>query len=364
MQFKQMVISALRANLPPLVKRKMLSLSHAISEAPLPVEARGVGVAVDESSAGGSAVEEPPVDEAVGDPPAAAGPLGIQVIRTLDDLDRKLKELDRAAKVSDDALRQAFHTFRMDFHLDTPSDPWSRAYRDHQFKLYEYIAGKPYDISNEVSAFNVEHAANVPFPYNSQSCQTVGNHLISIGFLVKTLNLPPGSTILEFGAGWGNTTEILARMGHRITAVDIEKNFTDLIDLRAKKLDLNIQTICDDFACIEKITEPVDVVLFFECFHHCSDHLRLLEHLDKAVADDGMIVFAAEPITKAFPIPWGLRMDGESLWAIRNLGWLELGFNEEYFTATLDRFGWSPSKHTCTETPWGTIITARRKDPV
>jgi len=290
-----------------------------------------------------------------------APPENIQVISTLDALDIKLKELDRAAQVSDDALRQQFQTFRMDFHLDNPSDPWSEEYKNKQFELYKYISGKHYNVANEVSDFNVEDASNVPFPYYTESCPTVGNHLIAIGFLIKTMNLQANSNILEFGPGWGNTTEILARMGHRITAVDIEKNFTDLIELRAKKLDLDIHTVCDDFAYIEKIDEPVDVVLFFECFHHCSDHIRLIKNLDKAVADNGIVVFSAEPITNDFPIPWGLRMDGESLWAIRKNGWLELGFTEDYFRATLDKFGWSLSKHICNETPWGTIFIARKK---
>jgi hypothetical protein len=33
-------------------------------------------------------------------------------------------------------------------------------------------------------------------------------------------------------------------------------------------------------------------------------------------------------------------MDGESLWAIRRNGWLELGFNEKYFEEALLRAGW------------------------
>lgn len=45
------------------------------------------------------------------------------------------------------------------------------------------------------------------------------------------------------------------------------------------------------------------------------------------------------------PIGWGVRMDGESLLAMRNFGSLELGYNEEYFRRALTPTGWSVSKH-------------------
>ncbi|MDD4273479.1 MAG: class I SAM-dependent methyltransferase [Desulfobacter postgatei] len=332
---KQKTIDFLRKNLP-------LSIKHKIP--------RFIIDTIAGTAAGPSA------KQAVAD----VHPENAKVITTLEELDIELKKLDRAAQVSDDALRKQFQTFSMAFHLDNPQDPWSKAYRDKQFELYRHISGKPYDIANEVSIFNVEEASNLPFPYYTESCLTVCNHLISIGFMIKMIDLKSNSNILEFGPGWGNTTEILGRMGHKVTAVDIEQNFIDLIKLRAEKNGLNIRTVHDDFAYIETIDKPVDAVLFFECFHHCSDHLKLIRSFDKAVAEDGIVVFAAEPITDTFPIPWGLRMDGESLWAIRKNGWLELGFTETYFTETMERYGWNLSKHVCNETPWGTIFIARK----
>lgn len=70
--------------------------------------------------------------------------------------------------------------------------------------------------------------------------------------------------------------------------------------------------------------------VFFECFHHCDDHRRLLRALHRAVQPGGCVVFAAEPIAPDYPVPWGVRMDGEALWAIHNFGWLELGFRDDY----------------------------------
>ena len=74
------------------------------------------------------------------------------------------------------------------------------------------------------------------------------------------------------------------------------------------------------------------------------------------------MLFAAEPIADAYPAPWCLRLDGESLWAIRQNGWFELGFQETYFIDTMARFGWAIEKVVCSETPWGVIFVATRRD--
>lgn len=74
------------------------------------------------------------------------------------------------------------------------------------------------------------------------------------------------------------------------------------------------------------------------------------------------IIFGAEPITDEFPISWGLRLDGESLWAIRKFGWCELVFQKTYFRDLMNGNGWEVSKFVCSETPWGINFVATYKD--
>lgn len=112
---------------------------------------------------------------------------------------------------------------------------------------------------------------------------------------------------------------------------------------------------------IHTLDRQFDAVLFFECFHHCANHQQLVAGLDRVVAPGGKVLFAAEPILDEFPIPWGLRLDGESLWAIRQHGWLELGFQESYFRRLMERHGWSVERADCAETPWGNILVATRR---
>ncbi|MBY0572875.1 MAG: class I SAM-dependent methyltransferase [Undibacterium sp.] len=285
---------------------------------------------------------------------------GPRVLRTLAELDEMLTMLDQAATISDDELRRGFTQFQMQFPLDLPPDPDSAEYRAKQMELYQWLNGKPYSITHEVCPIDVKEAIARPFPFSSKSPYTVGNHIISIGHVIRTLNLKEHSSILEFGPGWGNTTIWLARMGYDVTAVDIEQNFIDLINARAQANGLHVDAILGDFSLIHQFEKRFDAVLFFECFHHCSEHQALIAGLDKVVAPGGKVLFAAEPILDEFPIPWGLRLDGESLWAIRHQGWLELGFQESYFRGLLLRHGWKVDKQVCSETPWGTIFVATR----
>ncbi len=284
----------------------------------------------------------------------------VQVITTLGELDAKLAECHEAAKRSDSALREVFTTFRMDFSASLPPDPFSADYHAAQMALYEHISGRCYEPQNEKTKFDIDQVERRPFPYATGSCRTAGFFTMGAGYLLHCLDLAPGARVLEFGPGWGNTTLAMAMIGLDVTAVDIEPDFCELIRRRASRQGVGITVVNADFFWAETVTEPFDAVVFFECFHHCSDHHRLLTALDRAVKPGGRVLFAAEPIMPDFPLPWGLRMDGESLWAIRHHGWMELGFNETYFHDALARAGWGVRKHALPGIEWAAVLEARR----
>jgi hypothetical protein len=124
---------------------------------------------------------------------------------------------------------------------------------------------------------------------------------------------------------------------------------------------VRINTMLGDFSFMEQVSEPYDAVLFFECFHHASNHLALMAAFERCVKNGGIVCFAAEPITSEFPIPWGLRMDGQSIWAIRKNGWLELGFNDKYFRSALERFGWRALDIRGKDSHLAHVVMAKRK---
>lgn len=287
----------------------------------------------------------------------------MQVISNIAALDAKLAECDAAGRISDTALREVFKTFRMDFAKTVPSDPFSVEYRDFQMNLYKAISSRTYHPHNEVTKFDLDVAERKPFPYSSRSCRTTGFFTMGVGFLLHTMDLSPGSRVVEFGPGWGNTTLAMAMTGLEVTAVDIESNFCDLLRRRAKRQDVSVNVVNADFMWAETVEDPFDAAVFFESFHHCSDHMRLLRALRQAVKPDGRAYFAAEPILPDFPIPWGLRMDGESLWAIRSNGWMELGYNEVYFRKALAQAGWSVTKHVYPDLEWAAVWEAKPSVP-
>ena len=286
----------------------------------------------------------------------------MQIIRGTAELDAKIEECNRAEAISDDAMRALFGTFRMDPPEGLPADPMSAHYRDVQMALYRQVAGRDYATANEVTAFDIEAAVRRPFPFSTRSATTAGEHFLAIGYLMRAMALPPGSRIVEFGPGWGNTTMLLARLGYQVTVVDIEANFCELIRRRAVLEGVEVEVVQDDFFWAERCGQRFDAALFFECFHHCDDHLRLLRALHHAVVRGGRLVFGAEPISDAFTMPWGLRLDGNSLWAIRKNGWLELGFREDYFAQALAATGWRGTRQASADLGWLTIWQAQRSD--
>lgn len=78
-----------------------------------------------------------------------------------------------------------------------------------------------------------------------------------------------------------------------MTAVDIEPNFCRIIRERAAQNQVGIEVVQSDFFWAEGVTQPYDAAIFFECFHHCDDHLRLLRALRKAVKPGGKVYFAS-----------------------------------------------------------------------
>jgi hypothetical protein len=175
------------------------------------------------------------------------------------------------------------------------------------------------------------------------------------------MDLPPGARVVEFGPGWGFTSLWLAKLGHKVTVVEIDPAFCALLARRAAQEGVEIEIVNDDFMWIARAGRQFDAAVFFECFHHCADHLGLLAALADAVAPEGALYFAAEPITADFPMPWGLRLDGNSLWAIRKNGWLELGFREDYFAAALRHTGWVGQRLSCGDHGMMVVWQARRR---
>lgn len=192
----------------------------------------------------------------------------------------------------------------------------------------------------------------------------MGELLQSFGAILKALGVRRGQSVLEYGSGDGQISLALARMGCRVTAVDIEQRYLNQIDAQARALDTNVVTVQGPFGTAEP-DRQYDRILFFEAFHHALDHQALMQTLRSQLSPNGYIIFAGEPILTVdnyfrctLPYPWGPRLDGLSLRAMRSQGWCELGFTQEYFVEMLMRVGFVVSYHENASTSRGSAYKA------
>jgi SAM-dependent methyltransferase len=262
---------------------------------------------------------------------------------TLDTLDNELEQAAELFGVSEDAARQFLSGFCLRPLPGRPADPFSDAYRDWVWSLYHAVSGRPaYTTANEASPFDLEEAVATPYPYSTRSTKVVGEELVARGFIISSLGLAPPARIVEFGSGWGNLTLDLAAMGFEVTGVEVEQQFCTLAE-RRNRSGTRLSMVRSGMLEFTP-AEPFDAAVFYESFHHCADHLAMLSRLAEIVRPGGKVLWAGEPVAP-MRYPWGLRLDGYSLWSTRTYGWLELGFDEAYFAEALDRTGWHGRRH-------------------
>ncbi len=262
---------------------------------------------------------------------------------TLEQLDAKLVRAAELFSASEDEARRFLQGFKMAPPADRPADPFSHEYREWVWALYREVSGRAgYSLANEASTFDLEAAVATPYPYSTGSTTVVGEELVARGFIVSNLGLAPPARIVEFGSGWGNLTLDLAATGFHVTAVEVEERFCALTERRNRHPD-RVSVVHAGMLEFEP-DEPFDAAVFYESFHHCADHLAMLARLGRIVRPGGVVVWAGEPVAP-MAYPWGLRLDGYSLWSTRTYGWLELGFDEAYFALALARAGWRARRH-------------------
>jgi 2-polyprenyl-3-methyl-5-hydroxy-6-metoxy-1,4-benzoquinol methylase len=225
--------------------------------------------------------------------------------------------------------------------------PYSEEYLNIQLEIYRRLTGMDYSVSQELtsskqSALQFERG----YPWTSNNLEIVGSHLAKVAQALTALgSLNLGKEVLEvieFGSGWGNLAIPIAKTGHHITCVDIDQGFLNRLVAIAAKESCELSIVNMDFIEAARTinNNRYDCVIFQSSFHHCIDFEELLSLIKKNLLNGGgVICFFAEPVHKDYVIPWGLRFDGESLWAIMCNSWMELGFSHEFFSTLLFRHG-------------------------
>lgn len=254
-------------------------------------------------------------------------------------------------------------SWRLEPAWDYPADPHSEAYHHAVLRHYRDVSGRDYvaPAANETFPVPAAQYLSAPFPHCTADAGEVSRYLLGVAHIIGLVTARAPARIAEFGAGWGHVSMDLARMGHTVTAIDINADSAALLAERARRNEVRLDMRQAGFLDVGFGDASLDVAIFFESFHHCHRPFELLDRLARWIKADGTVLFAGEPFYPAFHAPWDVRLDGQSLWAAREHGWLELGFEESFFVRELLGRGWVPRKRVLPQAgAYGVVHVAQR----
>lgn len=261
-----------------------------------------------------------------------------------DALDDFVAECDALGGIASPACRAATKGFR--YHpktaVDVTLDPFSDAYFAQQCAVYAEIAGRDIDQdTGEITPLDVDARVATANPYGERNIAFISKHCRTVLTALMVANVPPGARILDLGAGWGLSSEMMAYCGAEVTAVDINPGFIDLINRRTARSGLPIRTVQGNFDTVEP-GAGFDMAFFYECLHHALRPLETLTRVAGFLGPKGRIVFAGEPVNTIWWPHWGMRLDAESIYVMRKHGWFESGWSAEFICECLRRAGFAP----------------------
>jgi 2-polyprenyl-3-methyl-5-hydroxy-6-metoxy-1,4-benzoquinol methylase len=281
---------------------------------------------------------------------------------TKDNLDDFVREVDHIGgpDAADVAIAARNFHYRPTVRVDQAFDPYSDQYWQQQTDLYREITGREINQrDNELTEFALEEHVRALNSYASADPTRMALHHSRLGKLIKHASLPNSARVLDLGCGWGLSSEIFATMGCRVTAVDINQKFVELVARRSARLDLGIEVINSNFDDLH-LDKQFDLIVFYECLHHALKPWALLEKSASWLAPGGKIALAGEPIQSIWWRNWGLRLDLLSVYCMRKFGWFESGWSKSFITDMLSRCGLSVSFIDDADPEIGPILIAAR----
>jgi len=101
-----------------------------------------------------------------------------------------------------------------------------------------------------------------------------------VASIVKILNLPKGSKILDLCGGYGRHAIPLAKKGYKVTLLDLNKKILDIARKEAKKQKVEIKTVHSDMRRIPFQNEFDAVINMFTSFGYLEydqENLKVLK---------------------------------------------------------------------------------------
>ncbi len=255
--------------------------------------------------------------------------------------------------------------------FDFGLDPIGDAYKNQQRRLWRELAGRDseYDPHRDEGFRPPPHEIDpLRFPggfirRDENAVAEMADHVIANGMILKHSGLKPGAWALEYGAGFGQTALTLARLGVNVDTVDICPLCCGYVKMQADFFGVNMHPFEGVFGMNPRGNRKYDLIYFYESFHHCIEFNDLIKKIRNFLTPNGKVLLAGEPIKGPdnlyppyLPYPWGLRLEAFTIVAIRDKGWLELGFRENFITNLFTNHGFTAEKHRCDVSTFGTTL--------
>jgi SAM-dependent methyltransferase len=256
-------------------------------------------------------------------------------------------------------------TYRVDVPEGFPflGDPHSSDYAKAVLQAWRSLSGRDQYNPEEDESFDVDENYYLarPYPFCSSDPLIVSGYMGAVAATIGLVQFNPPARVVEFGAGWGHLSLYLAASGYKVTAVDLNRPSVDLLRRRSSLLAVDLEVVEESFLCYAP-GSAVDIVIFFESFHHCERPFELLDKCARWLSPTGQIVFVADAIYDDFYAPWGVRLDGSATFMTAQHGWLELGFRRSFFEAELRNRGFDVNWETRPQLgAYGTFLVATRR---
>ncbi|MEB3757665.1 MAG: class I SAM-dependent methyltransferase [Desulfurococcales archaeon] len=110
-------------------------------------------------------------------------------------------------------------------------------------------------------------------------------------FIVESLGLPKGSSVLDLGCGYGRHAVYLGKWGYRVVCLDLSKFLLGIARDRISKFRVEdrVELVSSDMRSMEYKSEFDGVYMFFTTFGYSSDeeNLEVLRRVSRALRPGG-----------------------------------------------------------------------------
>jgi SAM-dependent methyltransferase len=192
-------------------------------------------------------------------------------------------------------------------------------------------------------------------------------HAYRVRRLVDLLTsaLPRGH-VLDAGCGAGSTTELLARRGYRVTAVDGSPEFVDHVRARLERAGLGhrVTVECADFGTVTLPTNTFDGAICGEVLEHLADDRRAVRVIGEALRPGGIFALSvpADPARFDWLDAWAgheRRYDADNVRSLLEEGGLEVDVLTRWgfpFMTLYERFVQRPGLATAARNGEGDLV--------